>query len=76
MSSASASGSGASSPTTSVPTSPELGMGELSLKDPATISETDKAEAARLKAEGNKEFQRAYFPLRLMIELGRGRILI
>lgn len=33
-------------------------MGELSLKDPASVSEVDKAEAVRLKAEGNKEFQR------------------
>ncbi|KAF8608507.1 protein phosphatase 5 [Ceratobasidium sp. AG-I] len=61
MSSASASGSGASSPSTSVPTSPELGIGELSLKDPASISEMDKAEAARLKVEGNKEFQQNKF---------------
>ncbi|ELU38454.1 phosphoprotein phosphatase [Rhizoctonia solani AG-1 IA] len=32
-------------------------LGDLSLKDPASISDKDKAEAARLKAEGNAEFQ-------------------
>ncbi|KAG8720646.1 hypothetical protein FRC09_009214 [Ceratobasidium sp. 395] len=53
-----ASGSSPSSPATSVT---EAGIGELSLKDASSLSETDKAEAARLKAEGNKEFQQNHF---------------
>ncbi|CAE6539787.1 unnamed protein product, partial [Rhizoctonia solani] len=36
-------------------------MGDLSLKDPAAVSDQAKAEAARLKAEGNTEFQKNHF---------------
>ncbi|CAE6475867.1 unnamed protein product [Rhizoctonia solani] len=36
-------------------------MGDLSLKDPASVSDKAKAEAARLKAEGNAEFQKNHF---------------
>ncbi|KAG8687649.1 hypothetical protein FRC08_011870 [Ceratobasidium sp. 394] len=60
-SSSAASGSGLPSPATSSTSVPEAGMGELSLKDAASLSEQDKAEAARLKAEGNKAFQQNHF---------------
>jgi len=36
-------------------------MGDLSLKDPASVTDKDKAEAARLKTEGNKAFQQNHF---------------
>ncbi|KAG9078185.1 hypothetical protein FRC06_008498, partial [Ceratobasidium sp. 370] len=60
-SSSAASGSTPSSPATSSPSVPEAGMSGLSLKDASSLSEKDKAEAARLKAEGNKEFQQNHF---------------
>ncbi|KAG8742719.1 hypothetical protein FRC10_000993 [Ceratobasidium sp. 414] len=55
------SGSTPPSPDTSSTSVPEVGMGELSLKDASSLSDKDKAEAARLKAEGNKEFQQNHF---------------
>ncbi|QRV79112.1 protein phosphatase 5 [Ceratobasidium sp. AG-Ba] len=61
MSSSSASGSAPASPATSSTSVPETGMGELSLRDASSISDSDKAEAARLKDEGNKAFKQNHF---------------
>ncbi|KAB5588592.1 Protein phosphatase 5 [Ceratobasidium theobromae] len=57
----SASGSAPSSSASSATSAVDTALGDLSLRDPSSVSEKDKAEAVRLKAEGNAEFQKNHF---------------